>query len=87
MFVCVACGYLWKEADSPPDECPACTAPKEKYIPYDDRAETMGQTRKSQRMSCIRMQKAQTFAQKILHSHHMSGLPSSGYSVTLRNPK
>ena len=24
---------------SPPEECPACTAPKEKYIPYDDRAE------------------------------------------------
>ncbi len=39
MFVCTACGYLWKEADEPPDECPACTAPKEKYIPYDDRAE------------------------------------------------
>ena len=39
MFVCTACGYLWKEADSPPEECPACTAPKEKYIPYDDRAE------------------------------------------------
>ena len=39
MFVCVACGYLWKEAASPPEECPACTAPKEKYIPYDDRAE------------------------------------------------
>ena len=39
MFVCIACGYLWKEADNPPDECPACTAPKEKYIPYDDRAE------------------------------------------------
>ena len=39
MFVCIACGYLWKEADNPPEECPACTAPKEKYIPYDDRAE------------------------------------------------
>lgn len=39
MFVCTACGYLWTAAESPPEECPACTAPKEKYIPYDDRAE------------------------------------------------
>jgi rubredoxin len=39
MFVCTACGYLWKAAESPPEECPACAAPKEKYIPYDDRAE------------------------------------------------
>lgn len=39
MFVCTACGYLWSDAAGPPDECPACTAPKEKYIPYDDRAE------------------------------------------------
>lgn len=39
MFVCTACGYLWTAAESLPEECPACTAPKEKYIPYDDRAE------------------------------------------------
>ena len=39
MFVCTACGYLWTDAEGPPEECPACTAPKEKYIPYDDRAE------------------------------------------------
>lgn len=39
MFVCTACGYLWTAAESPPEECPACTAPKEKYIRYDDRAE------------------------------------------------
>jgi rubredoxin len=39
MFVCVACGYLWKDATGPPEECPACAAPKDKYVPYDDRAE------------------------------------------------
>lgn len=39
MFVCAACGYLWTDATAPPEECPACTAPKEKFIPYDDRAE------------------------------------------------
>lgn len=39
MFVCSACGFLWTTAESPPEECPACTAPKEKFMAYDDRAE------------------------------------------------
>ena len=57
MFVCIACGYLWKEADSPPEECPACTAPKEKYIPYDEPSRAVGQTRRLLHTSCTLMKK------------------------------
>ncbi len=43
MFVCSACGYLFEDvekAEDLPEECPACTADPEKFVPYDQRLES-----------------------------------------------
>jgi mannose-6-phosphate isomerase-like protein (cupin superfamily) len=32
---CTVCGYI-HEGSEPPDECPNCGAPKEKFVPYDE---------------------------------------------------
>ncbi len=29
---CTVCGYIHK-GDAPPDKCPVCGAPKEKFVP------------------------------------------------------
>jgi len=33
-FICTVCGYI-HEGDEPPEQCPICKAPKEKFIPLD----------------------------------------------------
>ena len=85
MFVCVACGYLWKEADSPPEECPACTAPKEKYIPYDDRAERWVKRAVAAHVMYHPDEEGADLPRRELRPpHHTSDLRSSGYLGILR---
>lgn len=33
---CTVCGYI-HEGDTPPEKCPRCGAPKEKFVTVDDR--------------------------------------------------
>jgi predicted nucleic acid-binding Zn-ribbon protein len=37
MWRCGVCGYIW-DGDEPPDECPKCESPKEKYAEIEDKA-------------------------------------------------
>ena len=34
-FVCTVCGYV-HEGDAPPEKCPQCGAPKEKFVEQTD---------------------------------------------------
>jgi predicted nucleic acid-binding Zn-ribbon protein len=37
MWQCGNCGYVW-DGEEPPDNCPKCGAPKEKFVELDDQA-------------------------------------------------
>jgi len=34
-FVCTVCGYVC-EGDAPPEECPVCGAPADKFVPLEE---------------------------------------------------
>jgi predicted nucleic acid-binding Zn-ribbon protein len=37
MWQCGSCGYVW-DGEGPPDKCPKCGAPKEKFVALQDKA-------------------------------------------------
>ena len=37
MWQCQACGYVW-DGEEPPDKCPKCGAPKERFVQLEDKA-------------------------------------------------
>ena len=40
MWKCGSCGYVW-DGEEPPDKCPKCGAPKERYVKLDDKAQEL----------------------------------------------
>ena len=37
MWQCGSCGYVW-DGEEPPNKCPKCGAPKEKFVKLEDKA-------------------------------------------------
>ncbi len=37
MWRCSVCGYVW-DGEEPPDKCPKCGAPREKFVKVEDKA-------------------------------------------------
>ena len=37
MWKCGVCGYIW-DGEAPPDHCPKCGAPKERFVELDEKA-------------------------------------------------